>query len=667
MNVIAHKFLNNLGWQKFLDFFIITFFITNVWIILYIKVLDYLNFLFPAHLSETFFRSGLGNPEPFEIPLYIIFSLFFVGIIWFYYRLSKGLNIPFLDNSLIKAVFALFLLILFINKLGVFPLKGDIFPYQQRINQGIYLIMFFLILAIIVFITIQAFIFARISKNKKILSLMVGTFLTIFIGILVFTPRFDISLPNASFFYGPIYEVASGKTIFTQASSQYGFLSILLMALFYNITHVNFAFLPILIWLLYILQYLLCFFLLYKTSRSIPFSLLGIFSIILINYLASPTGPQAGPIRWFPLFLTIFLLDTLKTPDNKLLLFVIPLFSLWNIDSGIALMTGYLFTLFLLFLSQKISLKKYLLTLVALILFSIAITGSLEIIHVALGLQPINFFKLYHSVRKYALVGEGMVPIEPHTYFWFVMLVYFSSLIYCFRNVRNGLKPFPTILFSANLMLFASIYYVGRSMPDELYTISPFMLFTLLLLLASFYKRSSTKLQISMLFCIFFVLIAFPLFKRKEYITEKILERYQKFSEGQIFRSNADELSQKKYGKEKDFILNNIKENDVLMLSPDDTYLFYLIKKRNLLDANPAWGSIQIQSELEPASKRVRTLCPQKIVVDCTFLQKCPAYKTLTGGDQNAFPLLLSEIEKSCKVEYKESICSDKLCIAEKK
>ena len=601
--------------NSLLDFSIKALFLTNVWIIIYTKLVDYLNYRFPASLSETFFRNGLGNPEPFEIPLYIFLSLLFVIMIWFFYNFKPALKIPALDKtflSVIKILVFLLLLILFLSKRGSFPLGGDTSIHPSQ-----------------------------------------------------------ISIPDLSFFYGPIYEVASGKTIFTDIPSQYGFLSIIFFAILYKVTQFNFAYLPIFISITYIIEYFFCFYLIKQISKSTFFSLLGLFSTIVINYFASTYGPQASPLRWLPIFLTLYLLYKFKKAHNKILLFLIPILSLWNIDSGIALIIGYSFTLFILFISGRINFKKLLSTYFFLALFSILLVGVIEGFHLLFGFQPVDFFKLYHSIRKYALVGTGMVPIEPHTYFWFVMLVYFASIIYFFRNTKNvsygqdNTLSLQLLLFSANLMLFASIYYVGRSMSHELYTISTFAILTFFLLIGSTYQNIPIKLRALTFALIFLFLIIFPVFKRFEFIKEKVIIKISNLAEGKIFPPGIDQTIKEKYRKEVELISNNIKEKEILIISADDTYLFYLINKKNLLDANPTWGTIQIKSEVEPAIKRAVNTCPKKIVVDCSLLNKCPSYKTLTQGDLNAFPFLLQQLEKDCNVRYSPSICTDKLCIAE--
>jgi hypothetical protein len=629
------------------------------------KILDYLNYLYPTKPTEQFFYSGLSFPEPFEIPLYVILSILFVGIIAIFSlnKLQKLYEDGLKRLGLGKYFIFIFLLLLFINKLGTFPLAGDLLSYPAQTHKDIYTFFFLLILGFILFFILQTIIIQKIIVNKTAQMVISLSILALIIGISVFTPHFSFSMPDLSFFLGPVYEIASGKTIFTNIPSQYGFLSILFFTAIYSITHLKFVYLPIIFSLFYICEYLICFYLIVKSSRSLVFSFLGIFSILIINLLASTYGPQAGAIRWILIFLVVLLVYKLRRFDHPLLLFLIPILSFWSIDAGIYLIIGYVFSLILLFAAKKITFRKLLTIGSALFLSFIFIVGIIEATHILLGLQPVDFFKIYHSIRKYALAGVGMVPMEFHSYFWLFILLYFSSVLYFFLHTHDDVFD-QIILLAANFMLFSSIYYIGRSMPHELYTISIMALLTFLLLIGRLYSSSSFSLRFFILSFIFIFFIVFPLNKRIEYVTAKILEKYQGLSEGQIFKSK-DQFVQNYYSKEIELINKNITENQVLILSPDDSYLFYLINKKNILNANPVWGYIQMQSEIAPALQQAVKICPKKIVTDCELFKQCPAYEKLTFDDQVTFPIILSEIEKQCKIIYSPKLCTDKLCIAE--
>lgn len=356
-------------------------------------------------------------------------------------------------------------------------------------------------------------------------------------------------------------------------------------------------------------------------------------------------------------------------------------------------------------MTKKIDIKNLLSIEAKLILSLVVLTFVIEVIHLVLGYQMVDFFRIYHSVQKNAVIGMLMVPMENKTYFWLFILLYFSTIIYFFRSINKSEARNPKsetnlndqnknvqndfdhsnlkhsnivssfdirtsslshlVLLSANLMFFASIYYVGRSMPHELITISIFAILTFFLLLGSIYSTLNTRMTRAILFLLLFAFfISFPALQRKEYIVEKILNRVHSFSQGQIFASEMDNVLTNQYGNDIKLINKYLKSNDIALISADDTYLLYFTHKKNLFDINPAFA-IDTQSEMGPAIKKVAQICPQQIIVDCTFQQKCPDYQTLSDR-LPALPKILPEIEKKCGVFYKPTVCTDKLCIEEK-
>ena len=156
-----------------------------------------------------------------------------------------------------------------------------------------------------------------------------------------------------SYFLGPIYEIAHGKTLFTNTSSQYGFISILLLEFLHKIHVFNPFYLPIFTWILYVVQYFLSFWIIYKASRSVVIGLLGLFSIITVNYFSlfhlPNSYPQIGPIRWLPLIISLYLLQKYKNIDNFNLIFFLSLLSLWNIEAGIVLFLTFVSTFFIFY------------------------------------------------------------------------------------------------------------------------------------------------------------------------------------------------------------------------------------------------------------------------------------------------------------------------------
>ncbi len=260
-----------------------------------------------------------------------------------------------------------------------------------------------------------------------------------------------------------------------------------------------------------------------------------------------------------------------------------------------------------------------------------------------------------------------MIPLENHTYFWIVILIYFASVIYFFRRkllTESANFYHQLILFSANLSLFASLYYVGRSDNASLIIISIFPLLNLFLLIATNYRLiRSNRLKILLTIVLFIVFIAIPVYERRYTITELLLKKYHGFTAGNIFHTEFEENVVKRFAKEKAMINTQIPGDKALILSSDDTYLLYVTNKKNLLDENPQSG-IESDVEMKLAVKTVVKICPKKIVVDCSIMSKCPPFTPFSKGWLTA-GYILREVESRCQIDYEPTICTNQLCIVQ--
>src|SRR3989344_3307327 len=413
--------------------------ITNLWVFFYNNLLFYLRLKIPPP-SIAAFVVVWPKPEPSEIPLYLILT--FVSVIGIYFLHKYFLKANLVSNKIANYVFFAFMLIVFISNLGGYPLKGFIQPdLKVELNpiDYFYLLVY---LGSIIFILIEAQIISKLLKNQKKLLLIFGVpLLLILITLFTFEPRFPISPHDYSFFFGPIYEVAQGKTLFTEATSQYGFLSIIFLAFFYKLKLLSFAYLPVFIWFLYVGLYFFCFFLIYKISRSLTLALIGLFSLITLNYFSlyhlPITIPQVGAMRWIPVVLSAILFYWSKRIDAKKFVFLTALLSFWVVDSGLAIILAYFASLFVFFLGKVTDLKTSL-KAGALVLSSLVfIFAVVNIIHIIFGFRGINLAQIFLRLRQYTQAGFGMLPMESQTYFWFVMLIYFLSIIFFFRKEKR--------------------------------------------------------------------------------------------------------------------------------------------------------------------------------------------------------------------------------------
>lgn len=660
------------------------FFLTNIWVNVYVGILDFLNFRYRPVITEIIYQNPQANPEPYEMPLYIGITVCFIVVIWLYYlfvqKKVSSANATFTSNPLFKmcvVIFFIFFAFAFINKIGPYPLQnelgfflshGYLYPYQP-ISQDIYLIVYLLFVGFAGLVVMFSKLLQQMIKNNSLKMFLYCVLVCFIVLFITFDARFAHAMLDASFFYGPAWEVSAGKTLFTHVPSQYGFFSILFFSFFYTLSNISFAYFPVFIWLLYAFEYLICFYVVLKTSKSPPLSFICLFSLITANYFSLYHNPQGGPLRWIPLFLAVLLVYKLKKIDSILLLFSICLLSFWNIDSGIALIFGYAMTIGISFLARQITFIKACILGIYFTAGVFLIALSANLVHIALSYEPIQYSALFQTLKKNAATGFIMVPIEYSTYFWLVILIYIASILFFFKSMAAKKKydqSLMVLLFSANVMLSASLYYVGRSMPHNLFLISPFFILTSFLLiskLALYIDSSREKLVV--LIASFLLFIAIPGYFRREYLTGEVLYKINQLSKGNVFASEIDSLVNERYKKDVAMIEKHITEKEVVLISTDDTYMFYLMDKKNMIDANPAFG-IDMKSEMDKALGRVKKNCPKKIAVDCQIYNRCPAYKSFTRGWPNILPIILNDIETACKSRYKPVECGRYMCVVEK-
>lgn len=670
-----------------------TLFLINLFVFTYKFLIKVLNRWFPPYQDPNFFAKELFSPEPYEIPLYLGLTFIWVVSIYFGPKIFKVLaggsirRVPQARrifpafrwfehlregksrrNLPIQIVIFIFLLGIFFINIGVYPLQDNTQYIQSPVDSISSNFIFTAYLSLITLIILAAHIF---KKSKIIIIPLILVTITLF----TFEPRFPLSSHDVTYFLGPIYEISHGKTIFTTTSSLYGFLSILSLGFLYQLKIFNPFYLPFLTWLLYIMQYFLSFLIIYKSSKSIIVGLLGLFSILTLNYFSlfhfPISFPQIGPFRWLPLIISLFLLQRYQKLTNLKFIFSLSLLSLWNIETGIALFLTYSFTLFLLVVSGKIDLKK-LIRSVGLLVFNIFLFFiTLNIIHFLLGKPLIDYIAASNRLRDFAVSGIAMIPMPWRTHFWFVLLVYFATIIYFFRSwvleIRNSENSI--LLFSANLSLFAGIYYIGRSHPHNLFHISIFFLLNVFLLLSKIFEyilhqNKSKKTLFSFYLIIFTLFIVYPGFSRKQALATMIKTKFDNLKKEQIFRPELEKQVKNFYLFEAEMIRESLIKDEILILSVDDTYLFYLVDKKNLLLDNPQSGLASAsKKELKHTMEKILKTCPQKIAVNCTLFG-CPEYSTFNHEAVDVQKIILDSLEKSCKVKYELLKCTHKICIA---
>lgn len=646
---------------------IVALLVTDIWIVVYTNTLTFLTFFFPPVVEEQFLRD-IAFPKPFDIPLYLGLTMLMIVALWLSKRLARHMGFGSLDfikkfPMVGKICFFVVLLLIFISHLGSYPLAFVAEPFTLRSDKGLYWLIPGLYLSAILFVIVEsAIIWMMTNKNKRGALIF---FLSILIVIVIFTfePHFPISPHDYAFFFGPILEIAQGKTIFTDIPVQHGMLPILLLSILYKVGIFKLATLPILIWLLYVAQYFLMFYIFLRISRSIGFALIGLFSIITINYYSlyhlAISVPQIGPMRWLPGVIIVLLLMKNRI-DSRKIVFAVSLFTFWILDAGIALILSYVATLAVLFLNRVISFKRAVIATCSIAALIGMLALLLTVAHIISGYALIDWPSVFIRLREYAGQGIAQMPMVEKSFLWIVILTYVASIVYFLGNRNQSL-----LLFSANLSLFSSIYYVGRSHPHNLFHISALALLNLFILLSLIVTHiTSRRIKIGFLLIFFTLTIVLPALARSYTLTEIIISRYERLRVGNPLTSEVEEKLIPYYSKEAQLIRDNIPEKEALVLSTDDTYLLYLSKKTSMLGENPQ-VAILSQMALQKATQKPSRICPNTIAVDCTIFNRCPPFAYF-GEPAFTTDRILAEIEKQCKINYIPKTCTSKVCIAEK-
>lgn len=674
-----------------MNYVVIVFLITNLWIFIYRFLLNWFNQKFPAQPSPSFLIPGV-KPEPFEIPLYLALVVIFSLLIWLAHQ-KQWLKVKklssFKNQSGAKWLILTLLFFIFWQQLGSFPLNQEmaqysfITPFIQHASllvAAAYLGLIFLL----IFGLVKLYQFAK--QKKKVFLFWLGLILTV--AFLTFEPGFPIFYIDYAPFFGPIQEIINGSTIYTDVPSHYGFLAILIPAFLVKIGVLKLFSLPFLIWGLYIAQYCLCFYLIYKVSRSMIFSLLGLFSIITINYFSLMhlpiSVPQSGAARWFQLVLAAFFFYKIKNIHSKKLVFLLAFLSMLFIDTGLAITAAYLLTLFFFWLKRQTDWKKVMTSGFYYFAFLILLFALINLIFLITGYKLIDGRLLFTKTFQYARFGVNMLPVPALTYFWWVILFYFASIVVFFKSKKTDWLS-QLVVLVANLSLFGSIYYLGRSHPNVLLMVSILPLLNLFLLMAVFIKKVTSKqVKLGIYLGIVILLIFVPVFNRRVSLAYIIYQKISRLGvrpyeeklpphlvyqfcqpkEIHLFDTEIRECVLAKYKKEKELINQNMTDEEIVIISPDDTYLFYLTGKKNMLQANPQ-ASIFSESDLDFAVKRVADKCPQKLVVDSRVFGVDPGIVATLNFYYTIQPNLLKKIEQQCKVRFVRTKCTQQLCIAE--
>ena len=642
--------------------------VTNVWIIIFHFLLDQFSFLYSPIISELFYREAAVYPEPFKIPLYVLLSFTFsFFIILFRKTLLRLIKSDHL-NIYLKLTLFICLAVIFIGRLGSFPLANvlpDSLSFKENITYNLFIFVYVLLITVIV---IEAIFIEKLFQKKSWFKLLLYTLILVLIAFFIFEPGFPILAYEYSFFLGPIWDVIKGKTIFTNMNSDYGFFAILFFSALNKLGLFQLSQLSIYVWFMFVIQYFIVFYLVYKSGRSLPLALMALFTAITINYFCYPLSPiavtQYSAMRRLTSIFLLFILSRSKNIISRRFLIAPAAFSFWIIDTGIEIYLALGATLFLLWLGKYLNFKKLIASVLIMTGSLIGVFLLLNLVHFAFRYQLINYLQMFASVRQYGSLGLTFIPLSGNDFFWIFILIFFSSIIAVFMRGKYEIID-QMILLSANLTLFNSFYFVGRSHPANLLDLSILAILNLFLLLGLFLTSVKLNSSSKIIFysSIFIIFIIYPAYQRKYSFAEQTLLKINKVKSGLILPAETQEKIESFFAPEKKLIAKNLTQPKALILSRDDTYLLIVSNKKNLLRVNPQ-AAVDTKTGMDFAIKDVVKVCPKKIAVDCTIYKRCSDFTSYTKQDFYTAPFILQEIENKCRVKYSPVECTNKLCIA---
>lgn len=644
--------------------------VSILWVITYTNLLSYLNNILPPTVPDIqFIRSSYElAPEQHEIPLYLALT-FVTVLLCFIFSRIKSRILEFLPRY-VKYFSIIFLTLFFAYLLGSFPLAHEIPPYQNPIPQEIQLAIVLVYLTVCGLLLLQIQLFRNIITQTGRSFAVFSLLLCIFLAVILFEPQMPSFALDYSLFYGPIWEIVHGKTIYTQIPSLYGFLSVFGLAIGYKVGMLNLWYLPFAVFALYVFEYYLGFFLIYKVSRSVFYGFLGLCSIFTLNYFVlfhmGASIPQTGPLRFLPFVIAIVSLYFSKNLTSRKFIITVAVLSFWNIDVGISLLLSYIFSMVLAFFVGHLTLRAVISALLWFIFVLVIIVFAVQSIHILLGYEFINPAIAFEKLSEYSRAGFGMWPVGERSFLWFVLAVYFASLLYIFKKNKNSLRTNDVILlFTAQCSFFSSVYFVGRSHPHNFFHISFLFLLNVFLLIGIIMAYvKSRRVRVVTAILIFSLFIALPVFQRQEAVADMILKKINRFARGGLFEPENRRKFREKYSQEIPLIRSHMVNKKIVILSDDDTYLYMLSDKENLMNFNPQTLNFKI-ADFDQSLTDVYKVCPEKIVGDCRLFGKCITSSPIVETNLFIQPLMLERIQKKCDVLYRATFCTKHLCIAE--
>lgn len=611
--------------------------LTNLFAFLYQLIVIFLNKSVPFK-QTLHFLPGMQHavsPEPYEVPVYIgmiVLCSLFIALKIRNKTKQKPKKVPIFFIIILS-------LMLFMN-LGPYPLM------QIESGSIVTLIyIFFLLLSLGLF-------WLLFNRARTIFRTgLVYTLLFLFLAFVLFEPRMPVNNHDFSFFFGPVLQISRGIGMYKDVFVQYGFLPIIAFSLLLKAQVLNPFHMTTMIWLMYVIEFMLIFIIVYKTTELRTIALITLGSVIVISYNSllslAIAYPQTGAFRWLACIVVITT-SLFSRITHKKFIIVTTIMTFMNLDTGIVIAIGYALTLLIEALSHRISYFNAMKTYIVYLLFMMIFFGLCMILFLFMKWPLINPNPLimFHTITKYAKDGFGMLPFPQYTYFWLVSF-------FCFSAIWYGLKrSITTLLLAAHIAILGSVYFVGRSHPHNLFHIAVLVIPIMGILCGLFYKNLREQ-SYKRLFLIFYTLLSIiiPAIFRGDAIKNNLIQVAAYYGKESIEKPILESKIHQKYNKELRWLTDGKEKSPILILSYDESYLYYITNRISLVTQLPIIANIT-SDDLHSSLQQISAQCPKHLFVDKMLTMS----ETATPSE---FALINSLLEAQKEIYNKMKILCD--------
>ena len=481
-------------------------------------------YLFSITLIYVLADGFIKNEELFDF-IFLLKTFIFIEILFFlFFKEILSWNINNINNTFLLIFFSIFsyliwsqnVLYSYVNFiLYISYLLGSCFVFQIYFNRNKFKIesqnninFFCIIFISSIFLSALLYEISYSNTNKLLLyifSLLFVMFLVLIsskinksldiilsiILFLIFFKAFLISSEKDAFHYawylGPVNSLFNYE-LYKEVASQYGFLNILVIFQLTKFTNLSSS----IVIVIFIIILILIFFILFikKLAKviNLPFSILTLFSCLLIfgsigyaNLSSAIFIPSSSVFRFFPSIITIILFSHIINKSlniiNLLLFFISCLISfMWSFES-------FFFTSFPILIFLIFRFSSFIFNYNVSAFNNFDKKKFLEIIIVLFLIFSVSAFFLIYKKNliffyEYALLTNTSLSekiINNDFTLLFIFIIFFSHLL--LRSSFENKNIFYHNLLLFCLLLSFSVYFINRSVNNNLISLLPFFIF----------------------------------------------------------------------------------------------------------------------------------------------------------------------------------------------